>query len=229
MRDRTRLFTYLTSVVCLLASELAFAQIQGQKIGVVNFDQVGSGLRIVAQASTPDNIFSEVEVANVTKLTIIGFQVGWTVGSDERRNPEIKFDPVLTKGQTFQDVFLLPGKRAWFRLNGPKGSDVSSFLYRRGVVEGKAGIVRIGIIKVIYSDGREQNFDLLKDPQSRRSDEPPDTGGMPPSTVRNRNPVRPLPGEGQPGPSFPFRNVETRVRPGDCNLCKMVATSPTAT
>ncbi len=163
------------ATLLILGALCAPATAAAQKLEPDFYDQLGSGLKVIRIVNSNEQIAVAILVKNVSSSRIVGFEVACTLGNDERLDPGTPAQPEWLAGRKYVSREIEPGKTAEVSDVGPKIKDAFQRLTKRGL---KVGLLRVGVTKVTYADGREQNFDLLKDEQSRRSSPAPDTGGI---------------------------------------------------
>lgn len=172
---------FVVGVVCL--SSFAAAQQPVERFAVVFFEQQGSGLRVVGIGSdtTRKQAGTFVRLKNYAWQRVVGFELAFVAAGDARLLPDTKVGPEIVKRSGYVETAIDPGTTYDVYSIGPAFDE---FLPRWKQGGARFGIVRAGVMRVVYADGSEQNFDLLKDEQATKSTPPPDLGGHPNPTKK---------------------------------------------
>jgi len=161
-----------------------------EEFGIIFFHQEGSGLRVVGIGSDlgRKQVGTFLRLKNYTPHRVVGFQVVFVAAGDTRLEPSKKVGPRIVKRSHYIETAIDPGELYDVYNIGPALDEFLPWLKDAGV---RYGLVRAGISRVVYADGSEQNFDLLKDEQATKSAPPPDTGGHPNPFVKPVSAISP--------------------------------------
>jgi hypothetical protein len=154
-----------------------------ERFQAVFFHQEGSGLRVVGIGSdtTRKQVGTFLRLKNYAYQRVVGFEIAFVASGDVRLQPDTAAGPEVVKRSGYIETAIDPGA---FHDVYNLGPNFDEFIPRLRKDNVRFGILRAGVSRVVYADGSEQNFDLLKDEQARKSTPPPDMGGHPNPTKK---------------------------------------------